>query len=64
MSLKVRVFNLLKPVEFLVLVPFLEADFDEMSPVTAQRASNHAVKRQPQLTMRLPLPGERKRGTK
>lgn len=59
-----KVFSLSKPVKFLVLVPFLEADFDEISPVSAQKASNHAAQRQPQLTMHLPLPGERKRGTK
>lgn len=31
-----EVFNLLKPVKFCILVPFLEEDFDEISPVTAQ----------------------------
>lgn len=31
-----ELFNLLKPVKFPILVPFLEADFDEISPVTAQ----------------------------
>lgn len=59
-----EVFNLLKPVKLLILVPFLEADFDEISPITAHRTSNHIVQRQPQLTMHLLLPGERKRGTK
>lgn len=64
MCLKGRGFKLLKPVRFLILLLFLEADFDEVSPITAHRASNHVAQRQPQLTMHLPLPGERKRRTK
>lgn len=59
-----EVFKLLKPVRFFVLLLFLEADFDEVSPITVHRASNHVAQRQPPLTMHLPLPGERKRRTK
>lgn len=29
--------------KLLILVPFLEADFDEISPITAHRTSNHVV---------------------